>query len=154
MADGERVGALACTQGCGSIETQEVPSTTAAAPEDGGVDAKIFSVFVRVVGALASYEACKEKRHSKVTANTRVSTIEETLHKSALATLAVPQTSCVDDKLKQLKGLVALPLNQTVTEWYQGVPAGHSLAQVQESYKARGIKRQMMTSHANHSGVA
>ena len=36
-----------------------------------------------------------------------------------------------------------------MTEWHQWGPAGHTLAQVHESYKVRGIK-QMMTSHVAH----
>ena len=60
----------------------------------------------------------------------------------------------MDDKLKQLKDLLALPLVHTATEWYQGVPAGQTLAKVQESYKACGVKREMLTSDAEHISVA
>ena len=76
---------------------------TAMAPEDGGVYTKIFSVSVRVAGALAPYEACKQKWHNKVKANTRFSTMEETSHLSALATVEMARTRRVDDMLKQLK---------------------------------------------------
>ena len=38
---------------------------TAAAPEDRGIDREIFSVFVLVAGALASHEACNEKRQAR-----------------------------------------------------------------------------------------
>ena len=85
-----------------------------AAMAAAGVDRKIFSVSLLVAGALASYEACWR---GKVTANTRVSTMHKTLHKSALATLENVRTSCVDDTLKQLEDLLALPLVQSVTGW-------------------------------------
>ena len=65
---------------------------TAAASLDGEVDTKIFSVSVPVADARASYGACREKWHREVTANTRVSTTEETLHKSALAALEMAKT--------------------------------------------------------------
>ena len=76
-------------------------------------------------------------------ANTRVSTNDEILHNSALATLEVAKSTCVDDKLRQINDLSALPLIQTATLWYQGVPAGHTLAQVHESCKTCGLKREM-----------